>query len=199
MKFKEYKEHTDKTWNHKDSPQEELDHALLGLIDESGELASALKRKVGYGKEIDLVNVKEEIGDGVFFLTRVMVLLYKEGEPRDAIAKLFNDIIDMDIPEDKLKEMKMFSEIDIIYNLSIPITSIYIGLTSGDNNKAANAVSDVLSAYNSIAAIYDFTLTECLQSNVAKLEKRYKGESFSEESATDRDLKGEKEVLSKKE
>lgn len=38
-------------------------HSAMGLSTESGEFLDALKKYVFYGKELDLVNLKEEIGD----------------------------------------------------------------------------------------------------------------------------------------
>ena len=62
MKFNEFVASTGGTWNAQDEVKD-LDHALLGLVDEVGELASAFKKHVGYVKELDVTNVKEEIGD----------------------------------------------------------------------------------------------------------------------------------------
>ena len=43
-------------------------HALMGLVTETGELVDAFKRFVFYGKPIDKVNIKEEIGDLFWYL-----------------------------------------------------------------------------------------------------------------------------------
>jgi len=194
MKFKDYLKETDKTWNHQEDEKANLDHALLGLLDESGELASAFKKKIGYGRELDVVNVKEEIGDGLFFLTRMIHSLY-EGESGNKIYDFLDGIVSSDIPEEKLKEMKTYNYTDIMYNLTIPITEIYSGLIENHSQKVAQAISNILSAYKGVAAIFDYTLADCMEANVAKLQKRYKGKEFSIKDATERDLEGEKEVL----
>lgn len=46
-----------------------LMHAGLGLTSEAGEVASAIKAHVIYGKELDIVNLIEEAGDTLWFLT----------------------------------------------------------------------------------------------------------------------------------
>lgn len=46
----------------------DLQHALLGLISEVGELADALKKEHAYGKAIDRVNLREELGDVLWYL-----------------------------------------------------------------------------------------------------------------------------------
>lgn len=38
-------------------------HALLGMVTETAEFADALKKFIFYGKELDLINLKEELGD----------------------------------------------------------------------------------------------------------------------------------------
>lgn len=46
----------------------DLFHATVGLVTESGELMDAFKRRMFYGKELDLVNVKEELGDVLWYV-----------------------------------------------------------------------------------------------------------------------------------
>lgn len=48
--------------------QMNLLHSSLGLASEAGEVASAIKAHVIYGKELDVVNIIEEAGDLLWFL-----------------------------------------------------------------------------------------------------------------------------------
>jgi NTP pyrophosphatase (non-canonical NTP hydrolase) len=43
-------------------------HMVLGLTTEVGELADCFKKNMAYGKEMDWTNVKEEIGDLMFYI-----------------------------------------------------------------------------------------------------------------------------------
>lgn len=43
-------------------------HMILGMMGELGELSDALKKHLAYGREVDWVNVKEEVGDLLFYL-----------------------------------------------------------------------------------------------------------------------------------
>ena len=43
-------------------------HAAIGIVTEAGELQDALKKHVFYGKELDTVNIKEEMGDLFWYL-----------------------------------------------------------------------------------------------------------------------------------
>lgn len=48
-----------------------LIHYQLGIGSESGELQNALKRWVAYGKPIDKTNIKEELGDVLWYMARI--------------------------------------------------------------------------------------------------------------------------------
>lgn len=51
------------------SKRQSLDllHASMGLVTEAGEFQDMLKKHVYYGKELDTVNLKEEIGDILWY------------------------------------------------------------------------------------------------------------------------------------
>jgi len=193
MKFKKYLKETDKTWRNQEEPDANVNHALLGLLDEAGELASAFKKEVGYGKELDLINVKEEIGDGIFFLTRV-VKEVSMPEHLDKMLSHLDEIAAVDIPEEKLEIMKTYNYSDLAFNLNKPIGLIYEGLATKDDKMIGQAMSDTMSAYANLAAIFGFTAKECMTSNIAKLKKRFP-DKYSKEKALKRDLDAERKTL----
>ena len=45
----------------------DLLHASMGLVTEAGEFQDMLKKHLYYGKELDTVNLKEEIGDVLWY------------------------------------------------------------------------------------------------------------------------------------
>ena len=49
-----------------------LEHSIIGLVTETGEIADAYKKAKFYGKEIDIVNLCEEMGD-LFWYLAVMI------------------------------------------------------------------------------------------------------------------------------
>lgn len=48
--------------------QGNLLHSALGLAGEVGELTDTIKRKFVYGQELDVDNIKEELGDILWFV-----------------------------------------------------------------------------------------------------------------------------------
>ncbi len=48
-----------------------LFHYSIGISTESGELQDAIKKTIMYGKELDIVNVKEEISDILWYIAGI--------------------------------------------------------------------------------------------------------------------------------
>lgn len=65
-------------------------HAGIGMATEAGEFLDALKKHIFYGKELDRVNLKEEMGDLFWYLAIACDELEVEFEPlmETNIAKL---------------------------------------------------------------------------------------------------------------
>ena len=68
----------------------QLLHAVMGLNTEAGEALDTMKRHIFYGKEIDKVNLKEELGDLFWYvalMANVLDLSFEEIQEAN-IAKL---------------------------------------------------------------------------------------------------------------
>lgn len=58
------------------SPQMiDIQHALMGIQSEGGELADAVKRHLFYGTELDLVNLQEESGDLLWYIELLLAAI----------------------------------------------------------------------------------------------------------------------------
>lgn len=82
-------------------------HMTIGIATEAGELLDVYKKAFAYGKKIDVVNVKEEIGDLLWYIvnqcdingfdieeimhTNIMKLLKRFPEKFDADAAIFRN------------------------------------------------------------------------------------------------------------
>lgn len=51
----------------KDPDTIELLHAAMGMVTEAGEMLDMLKKHIFYGKDLDLVNLEEELGDSNWY------------------------------------------------------------------------------------------------------------------------------------
>lgn len=43
-------------------------HGIIGICTEAGEIQDQFKKHVWYGKELDMVNIKEELGDILWYI-----------------------------------------------------------------------------------------------------------------------------------
>jgi len=46
-------------------------HMVLGMQTEVAEIADVFKKHIAYGKEIDYINVKEELGDSLWYIANM--------------------------------------------------------------------------------------------------------------------------------
>ena len=68
IKLENYVKWTGKVCAKLDSHKDDNDHMLFGMITEVGELIDIFKKNLAYKKEVDWVNVEEELGDIVFYI-----------------------------------------------------------------------------------------------------------------------------------
>lgn len=71
MEITEYQEKARRTCANLDSNKEDNIHMALGLVTEAGEIADVFKKKLAYNKDIDWVNVKEEVGDIMWYVANL--------------------------------------------------------------------------------------------------------------------------------
>lgn len=74
-------------------------HAAMGLCTETGELQDAIKKFIFYGKEHDLVNLREEAGDILWYMA---ILL-------DVLGASFEQVMEKNIEKLKARYGEKFS------------------------------------------------------------------------------------------
>jgi NTP pyrophosphatase (non-canonical NTP hydrolase) len=77
-------------------------HAAMGICTETGELMDALKKHLIYGKDIDNINVVEEVGD-LFWYVAILA---------DAFEFTFEDSMEKNIAKLKARYPNRFTEKD---------------------------------------------------------------------------------------
>jgi NTP pyrophosphatase (non-canonical NTP hydrolase) len=68
MDLKEYQQKASRTLAATETHLTDNLHMSIGIVTEAGEIADVFKKHIAYGKEIDWVNVKEEIGDVMWYI-----------------------------------------------------------------------------------------------------------------------------------
>lgn len=75
MKINEYCELANRTNSELNNEVLNTLHMLMGMQTEIGELTDPFKKQLAYGKEIDWFNVKEEIGDLMWYIGNLCYML----------------------------------------------------------------------------------------------------------------------------
>lgn len=87
-----------------------LVHAGMGLTTETAELVDALKKWAFYGKPLDKVNIKEEIGDCLWYMAIVA----------DECGFSFEEAMEANIKKLRARYGEKFTEFDAL-NRNIPL------------------------------------------------------------------------------
>ncbi len=154
-----------------------LMHAGMGLASEVGELVDA-------GSNQDMVNVCEELGDCLWYISIGLDVL--GGEFNFAA----NDVIGGNAWEWADRLTVEAGEI-----LSVIKAHVFYGREIDTNELTAHFVrAGQIVSY--IAHLSDTNIEKVMEKNITKLhKKRYKGGKFSEQAANNRDLAGERKIL----
>jgi NTP pyrophosphatase (non-canonical NTP hydrolase) len=134
-------------------------------------LTDAIKRHLIYGKDLDVVNVKEEVADMLWY-TAAFCHTFK--------LKLLAPSI------------REYNQADRhLQDLVVSIAAL--GQVS-DHVQAQVLCQQIYNSAASILAMYNIDMADALHSNIEKLAKRY-GDKYSDFAALNRDVQAEREVL----
>lgn len=67
MNIQDYQKLAGRTLPRLSNEQEDIQHMLFGMMTELGELVDSYKKHYAYGKELDMINVIEEMGDIMWY------------------------------------------------------------------------------------------------------------------------------------
>lgn len=84
MELSQYQEAALRTAPEGVTPYHDLLHGALGVATEAGELLDVIKKNHAYGRELDHTNIREEIGDVLWYLA---LLARATGSSLDSIAE----------------------------------------------------------------------------------------------------------------
>lgn len=100
MDFTEYTKETERTApNLANSFADQL-HMVIGISTEAGEILDAYKKAFAYGKDLDIVNIREELGDLLWYMSNLMRFLDID----------FEDTLDINVKKLRARYKNGFSE-----------------------------------------------------------------------------------------
>lgn len=79
-------------------------HGGIGICTEAGELLDAMKKCLFYGKDLDLVNLKEELGDLLWYVAVIM----------RQVGFTFEEVFDVNIAKLRARYPEKFTEYDAL-------------------------------------------------------------------------------------
>lgn len=198
MDFREYTKLTAKTESlhtesgKKFSKHERSIHMCIGLITEIGEVMDAYKKHLYYHQHLDLDNIKEEMGDIMWYCAR--------------LADIFS-VSDLIIakPSKSPPVVEKFSgtkgeQLGCMYNLMQVSMYLYeaVGnekiVSNDDDRYVSYCINMIISYVDYILRQLGLELDDVTEANIKKLKIRYCG-IFSCKKAGNRDLKAEKEAI----
>jgi NTP pyrophosphatase (non-canonical NTP hydrolase) len=185
MTISEYQIEAKRTCSDLGSKYRNVLHTSSGFLTEIGEVIDVFKKRFAYKKPIDYVNLKEEIGDCLWYDANECTLLginfSKEDE--EEIDFIFLDmkssissIVD-NLDEDSKVEQTLEIIIEFIH----------------EGRKSA---VEVFAFYKFLCFVWGIDFSDALQTNINKLRVRYP-EKFTTEAAINRNLDAEREELEK--
>lgn len=71
MEINDYQKKAIRTMAKLENPLMDNVHMILGMQTESAELSDVFKKNIAYGREIDWTNIKEEIGDLMWYIANI--------------------------------------------------------------------------------------------------------------------------------
>lgn len=195
MTFLKYVDLAKRTRKDMGSLQMDTIHMVLGVSGEvMGEFIDQLKKHYIYGKELDVINLGEELSDTMWYVANMYDILD---------LKLLNDIV---IPESikigghgslLLPSIKMAKQInDTFYYLCSDIMDDQDSFKEQDKEKYLEKIISIIITITSLAAIWGIDLSKSLQNNIEKLKVRYP-EKYTDEGAIVRNLEEERKKLEK--
>jgi NTP pyrophosphatase (non-canonical NTP hydrolase) len=184
-------------------------HAKIGLITELGEFLDPIKRHIFYGADLDPVNLKEEIGDMLWYwalytstmqdqVLAVVVydaqnILHNQGTTKKS------DWSDGPIPMENLVQAAtdLSGDISDLETTSEPDTLANMDeddMSDTDVRFLASQVVNVFDTIHDMANYMSVSLPEIMHTNIEKLRARFP-DKFTEVDALERDLEVEREIL----
>jgi NTP pyrophosphatase (non-canonical NTP hydrolase) len=167
-----------------------INHMALGVMGEMGEIIDQIKKAYIYGKDLDQVNIVEEVGD---------VAWYVAGFVAKFDTQAYMGEVDSKHPANaetlaKAKARVTRSILGITHAFSDVMSEIQMAVDAGNMEVAKRGTEVLCAILYALAKLLDVDLEQAFDVNIAKLAKRY-GDKYSDYAAINRDLAGERAVL----
>lgn len=153
--------------------KDNLKHASYGLITEVAEIIDTFKRHEFYDIPLDVKNLKEEVGDILWYLA---VGYYSQNVVMKLEPLIFSETLTLEQVLGKL--VRKASDLFFFYNYC------------NEGDLATKDLDTLLDYLRVFCKLQGIDLLQCAEDNITKLQKRYP-ENFTTEQAINRDKEKE--------
>lgn len=184
-----YNEGTLLTWNRKGKSRlDRTKHAMLGIIDECGEISKIFKKMVGYDKEFDKTGLVEELGDFLYYLTRIAD--ETDYTKDSAFVAEFDRVINW-------KQTPYDKELSATEYCVRLVRDVYLINSSINKFDLPENIIHCLKTLKRFCLYAGVNLQMVAEANLKKLEERH-GKTYNPENLETRDPEREKAVINEK-
>lgn len=171
-----YMELAKRTYPDLGSHNANYNHLISGIITEHGELLDAYKKNHAYKKPLDMVNVSEEFADGCWYFAN--------------LSNNFDEVLDI---KEAVLGWNYFGR-RISKEFESPISAIIQFTVYLGKSISAKSFDEAFGYWWELGKYLGIDREKALENNIAKLKARFP-DKFSEESALNRDLNKERQIL----
>jgi NTP pyrophosphatase (non-canonical NTP hydrolase) len=191
----EYQQLASRTCPDLGSEKLNLFHMNSGIVTEIGEAIDPIKKHIAYGKELDLVNVGEEIADACWYIANKARLFLNEKTNKELWSEeIFKNCIKDFESQGDLEIKDLFDVTEVLHTISSQIATL-VKLNQVETFIERDSVGiDSMTLLFKVAEFLKLDFWQLLTNNIQKLQIRYP-EKFSNESALNRNLEEERKVL----
>ena len=161
-----YIESLESTFNRQDNVND-LNHLIMGVSSEAGEVVDMFKKIIGYGAKEDASFVNKltlELGDLIWYTT--MLQLYTRSQ------------VAIEVDQSKVPEIELDM---VVTSAKLFEFSAKLYQYNHGSNEFRQAVFYIVAIVNQVANNYDVSMEDVLIKNLNKLQKRH-GSSFNKEA-----------------
>ena len=200
MNFTEYESLAKRTL--KELPRlKHIEHMVMGMSGELGEIVDAYKKYLVYGKPLDKVNIIEEVGDFTWYA--ILLGFVYNIKPEDIEIYFF---LEYSRTVELLKGTNEDENLPVfLLGASSNINEVCFRLLALEEYESGPEKIEIVNNYlkllwkvvTSLIVMLDINIEQVFEANIAKLAARY-GDKYSDLAAITRDLDKERKILESK-
>ena len=187
----EYQQLASRTCPDLGTPELNMLHMNLGIVTEIGEFLDPIKKHIAYGKELDVVNLGEELADIAWYVSNKAKMFMPEDKHNNSWNR--TDSFEQGV---KLYDTMFKSREHDLTDIVIMSNSIIPEDMRKLDDEFYHYGIDNIVVISKICEYFKLDFWQILTNNIAKLQIRYP-DKFSNENALNRNLEAERIELEK--